>query len=331
MPGKKRQKPSQSPAKLMKMLARRGPHRVLRGDLGIVGTPGEVFTPAAGERLPAIAFGHGWLVSPDRYRDFCQHLASWGIVVAVPAGQRGVLASDEAMAADLRSALSIVSRVPLGFGAITVDPRKVGFAGHGFGAAAAVIAASEGVLHGQPQPPVRGVVALFPAPTTSTLIPAARRVSAPGLIVSAIGELDTLDGNALPLAQAYGADHTGSGDDTPAVVLRTPPGATARGLIEHRSIKSLIGGNGADKKTHTAARALTTGFLLHTLNDDPDYQAFADADTVLGKVPAVDLDDPPELQDKFAKLLGAKERKRRRAASPVPAGAPNIVVPQTLE
>ena len=48
-------------------------------------------------------------------------------------------------------------------------------------------------------------------------------------------------------------------------------------------------------------------------------------------MPAVDLDDPPEIQDKIAKLLGAKERKRRRAASPVPSRAPNAVVPDTIE
>ena len=37
------------------------------------------------------------------------------------------------------------------------------------------------------------------------------------------------------------------------------------------------------------------------------------------------------IQDKIAKLLGAKERKRRRAASPVPSRAPNAVVPDTIE
>ncbi|WP_238422081.1 alpha/beta hydrolase [Gordonia sp. 'Campus'] len=327
MPGKKRQKP-QSPAKLMSALARRGPHRVLRGDLGIVGTPGVVYTPAGGSRLPAIAFGHGWMTSPDRYKDLCQHLASWGIVVAVPAGQRGVLASDDALAADLRSALSIVTRVPLGFGDITVDPRKIGFAGHGFGGAAAIIAAAPGRLHGQDHLPVRGVAALFPAPTTAALLPAARRVAAPGLLVSAIGELDSIDSNALPLAQTYGSD---LGDDSAPVVLRIPPAASSRGLVEHRSIKALLGSNGADKKTHSAVRAMLTGFFLHTLDEDEQYAAFADADTVLGKVPAVDLDDPPEIQDKIAKLLGAKERKRRRAAGPVPAGAPNVVVPDTIE
>ncbi|MEO9328340.1 dienelactone hydrolase family protein [Gordonia aurantiaca] len=329
MPGKKRSKPSKPPEKLMVELGRRGPNRVLRGDLGIVGTRGEVFTPASGERLPAIAFGHGWLTSTARYRDLCQHLASWGIVVAVPAGQNGVFASDDAMAAQLRSALSIVSRVRLGFREITVDPARIGLAGHGFGASSAVLAASDGVLHEQPQPAVRGVAAVFPAPTTPALLPAARRLTVPGLIVSSIGELDTVDGNALPLARAWGADHEGS--DAPRAVLRTPPGATSKGLLEHRGLGSLWGSNGADKKTHTAVRALLTGFFLHTLNDDPEYRAFADPEIVLGKVPPVDPDNPPEAQDRIAKLLGAKDRKRRRAGSPVPSGAPNAVVPDTIE
>ncbi|GAC83828.1 hypothetical protein GP2_015_00700 [Gordonia paraffinivorans NBRC 108238] len=325
MARKKRSKP-QPPDKLMAALGRRGPNRVLRGDLGIVGTRGEVYTPASGERLPAIAFGHGWLTSTERYRDLCQHLASWGIVVAVPAGQSGVFASDDAMAAQLRSALSIVTRVRLGFGEITVDPARIGLAGHGFGASAAVLAASDGVLHGQPQPAVRGVAAIFPAPTTGLLLPAARRLGVPGLVVSSIGELDTVDGNALPLARAWGADA-----DSPGAVLRTPPGATSKGLLEHRGIGSLWGSNGADKKTHRAVRALLTGFFLHTLNEDPEYAAFADPDTVLGKVPAVDPDDPPEAQDRISKLLGAKERKRRRAGTPVPSGLPNAVVPDTIE
>ena len=78
-------------------------HDVLAGDLGIVGVPGEVYTPDEGKHLPAIAFGHGWMNQTARYRDLVHHLASWGIVVALPAGQGGVLASDVGLAADLRS------------------------------------------------------------------------------------------------------------------------------------------------------------------------------------------------------------------------------------
>ncbi|MGV9792154.1 dienelactone hydrolase family protein [Gordonia sp. NPDC003422] len=313
MPGKKR-KPSQSPAQLMSRLSRRGPHRVLRGDLGIVGVAGQVFTPDEGRRLPAIAFGHGWLAGSARYRDLIHHLASWGIVVAVPEGQGGLLASDVGLAADLRSTLAIVSNVPLGLGKVTVDPARIGLAGHGFGASAAVIAASDQQLLGQAPPPVRGVAALFPAPTTGELVPAARLVTAPGVIVAGSGEIDTVGVNALPLAEVYG-QASGEDDTSADVVLRTLPGATARGLLERRTLKSLIGSHGADPKTHQFVRALCTGFFLHTLTDDPEYQAFVDPDAVLGKSVVVDLaDPPPEPLDKVSRLLGAKPRKRHPLA-----------------
>src|ERR1700719_3914775 len=42
-------------------LSRRGPHRVLRGDLAFAGLPGAVYTPEAGLNLPGVAFGHDWL------------------------------------------------------------------------------------------------------------------------------------------------------------------------------------------------------------------------------------------------------------------------------
>lgn len=294
----------------MSRLSRRGPHHVLRGDLGIVGVPGEVYTPDEGKHLPAIAFGHGWMNQTARYRDLVHHLASWGIVVALPAGQGGVLASDVGLAADLRSTLSIVSNVPLGFGQITVDPERVGVAGHGFGAAAAILAASDATLLGQARPPIRGVAALFPAPTTPELLPAARTVDVPGVIVAGADEIDTVTGNALPLAVAYGrraGDSAARGD----VVLRTLPGATARGLVERQTLKSLIGSHGADPKTHQFVRALCTGFFLHTLTGDPDYQAFVDPDTVLGTSVVVDLDDlPTQPLDKVSMLLGAKARNR---------------------
>ena len=39
-------------------LTRRGPHKVLRGDLGFAGIPGVLYTPASGFGLPGVAFGH---------------------------------------------------------------------------------------------------------------------------------------------------------------------------------------------------------------------------------------------------------------------------------
>ncbi|WP_419221159.1 dienelactone hydrolase family protein [Gordonia sp. CPCC 206044] len=294
-------KPSRSPDKLITELTRRGPHRVLRGDLGIVGMSGQVYAPATGRKLPAIAFGHGWLADSRRYRDLLYHFASWGFVTVAPDGNAGALASDAGLAADLRAALRIVSHVSLGMGAVTVDPSRVGIVGHGFGGSAAVFAAADVQLLGQPAPDVAGVAALFPAPTTSSLQPAAALVSAPGLIVSGASELHTVDSNALPLAQAYGGD----------VVLRTLGKGNARDLLERRTVKSLIGMNGANSAVHAQVRALCTGFLLDTVADDPEYQAFGDPQAHLGKIGVVDLADPPaSAVDPVAKLFGAKPRKR---------------------
>ena len=70
--------------KLFAALTRRGPHRVLRGDLAFAGLPGVVYTPESGFNLPGVAFGHEWLTAVDRYAGTLEHLASWGIVAAAP-------------------------------------------------------------------------------------------------------------------------------------------------------------------------------------------------------------------------------------------------------
>lgn len=302
--GKKKRGPSQAPDALCKQLSRRGPHRVLRGDLGFVGIPGQVFTPESGTRLPAVAFGHAWLADSGRYRDLFFHLASWGIVVAAPDAQRMPLASDVALAADLRATLLAVANVPLGFAGLTVSRDRLGLAGHGFGAAAAVLAAGDETLLGQRPPQIRALAAVFPAPTTATLLPAAHSVEVPATVIGAADDLDSFDANALPLARALGGD----------VTLRTIDGADGRRLLQKRSLKSLIGINGADRHVHAQVRAVLTGFFLHTLTGDVEYEAFADPHAVLGKLGNVDPGEPDtDLRDHVSKLLGAAQPKRPAA------------------
>lgn len=307
MPGIKRKArghdtPAVAPDKSMSELGRRGPHKVLRGDLGFVGMPGQIFTPATGRDLPALAVGHAWMADSRRYRDLLYHFASWGFVTVAPDANDGLLASDVGHAADLRAALGVVAGVPLGFGAVTVDADRVGLVGHGFGASAALIAASDQEFQGQPARPVSGVAALFPAPTTSVLLPAAGLVRAPGLIVAGANDLATMDSNALALAQAYGGD----------VALRTIPKGNARDLLERRGVKALIGINGSDRALHGIIRAVATGFLLHTVAGDGTYAGFSDPEATIGKLGIVDLDDPPVIEiDPVSRLLGAKPRKRR--------------------
>ncbi|MFT3714583.1 MAG: alpha/beta hydrolase [Gordonia sp. (in: high G+C Gram-positive bacteria)] len=284
------------PDQLCKDLARRGPHPVDRGDLGIVGIPGSVYAPRTGTGLPAVAFGHAWRTDSAAYRDLMYHLASWGIVVATPDSERGIMASDIELATDLRAALTVTQSVSLGVQTpITVDAANVGLVGHGFGAAAAVYAASDRVLLGRPQIPVKALAALFPAPTTDDLLPAATKVTAPSLVLAAPDQLDSMNGNALILAKQLGDD----------VVLRTVPGSTNRGLLEHRSIKSLIGVNGAEKATHKTVRTQLTGYLLATLTGDPTYAAFADPEAIMPSVTAVDLGEArPADAGHVAQLLG---------------------------
>ena len=74
----------------MTVLARRGPHRVLRGDLGFVGVRGQIFTPEKGTGLPLVAFAHAWMADSGRYRDLLFHLASHGIVTREDLAEQAV-------------------------------------------------------------------------------------------------------------------------------------------------------------------------------------------------------------------------------------------------
>ena len=146
--------------KLFAALKRRGPHRVLRGDLSFAGLPGVVYTPESGFNLPGVAFGHEWLTGVERYTGTLEHLASWGIVAAAPDTEKSFAPSVLNLAFDLGTTLDIIAGVRLGDGKISVHPGKLGLVGHGFGASTAVFAAA-----GMPVKP-KAVVAAFPTVTT---------------------------------------------------------------------------------------------------------------------------------------------------------------------
>lgn len=280
----------------MTELARRGPHKVDRGDLGIVGVAGQVFTPREGRDLPAVAFAHGWMRGSNAYRDLLFHLASWGIVVIAPDSERGPMASDIELGTDLRAALTVAASVRLGApGQLSVDPTRLGIVGHGFGAAAAVRAAASAPLLGRPYVPIKALAALFPAPTTSSLHDAAESVVAPTLVVAATKDVDSMTGNAVELAQELGGD----------VVLRTLAGVDGRDLLESRSVRSLIGLNGANRKVHAAVRAQVTGYLLHRLTGDDRYAAFGDPEATMGSTQSVDVATARRADaDHVSQLLG---------------------------
>ncbi len=274
--------------KLFAALKRRGPHRVLRGDLSFAGLPGVVYTPESGFNLPGVAFGHEWLTGVERYEGTLEHLASWGIVAAAPNTEKGIAPSVLNLAFDLGTTLDIIAGVRLGEGKISVHPGKLGVVGHGFGASTAVFAAA-----GMPAKP-KAVVAAFPTVTKPRAEEAAGTLEVPGLILTDPGDPITLRSNAVELARVWDA-----------ATLRAIPKAKAGGLIEGRRLARVVGLPGADRSTQRMVRALMTGYLLHMLTGDKTYRDFADPQADLPKAATVDpfADDPADLEDKVVALL----------------------------
>jgi dienelactone hydrolase len=273
--------------KLVAALSRRGPHKVLRGDLAFAGLPGVVYTPEAGLNLSGVAFGHDWLSGSARYSGLLEHLASWGIVAGAPDTERGVGPSVLNLASDLGTALDIVSGVCLGPGKISVHPAKLGVIGHGFGASAAVFAAA-----GMPGR-LAAAAAIFPAVTSPPAEQPARTLRVPGLILTAPGDPKTLNSNALALSRAWQTA-------TLRIVSKAEPG----GLVEGRRLTQAFGLPGPHRRTQRSVRALLTGYLLYTLGGDKTYREFADPDVDLPKTDGPNPEaEPVTLEDKIVALL----------------------------
>lgn len=277
-----------STKKLFNELTRRGPYKVLRGDLAFAGLPGAVFTPESGLSLAGVAFGHDWVAGADRYHETLEHLASWGIVAAAPHTETSLAPSVLNLAYDLGTTLDIIAGVRLGEGKISVHPNKLGVVGHGFGGSAAVFAAA-----GQPAK-TKAVVAAFPTLSSPRAEEPASTLQVPGLILTAPGDPMTLRSNAVELARVW-----------KTATLRTVSKGKAGGLIEGRRLARVVGLPGADRSTQKVVRALMTGYLLHQLTGDKTYRDFADPEVALPKAPAVDpfAENPVDLENKVVALL----------------------------
>lgn len=264
------------PKQLLDQLSRPGPHEVLRGDLALVGLPGVVFTPTSGLNLPAVAFGHGWLQSPDRYLGLLRHLASWGIVAAAPATHRGPVPSHRLFAADLHSTLDIVTGVRLGPIGISVDPAALGLAGHSVGGGAAVLAAAE------QESRVKAVATIAPAQSVPSATDAAHTINVPGLHLVAEEDLVTpARGNAEAIARAWNGP----------VQLRTIAKSSHLGVTEGRHWSQLLLHGKPDRPTQRLVRALFTAFFLTHLTGNDSYRALLDADL---KHAPITLDGSPK-------------------------------------
>lgn len=259
---------------LLSVLSKPGPHRVLRGDLALVGLPGVVLTPAEGLGLPAVAFGHGWLQPAGRYLGTLAHLASWGIVAAAPATQRGPLPSHLQLAADLRTTLDICANVRLGPGEISVNADRLALAGHGMGASAAVLAAER-------DPRIKALVGFAPAQTAPSALLAAPHCALPALFLAtaADGKTTSPSDYADALARAWAGP----------VVLRSVQKASELGFAEGWHWTNQFLGGGPQRQTQRLARTLLTAFLLRHLTDDATYAELTSAEADIAHTGSVDL------------------------------------------
>ena len=223
-----------------------GPHDVLRGELALVGLPGVVSTPRSGLGLPAVAFGHGWMQPSGQYRGLLRHLASWGIVAAAPGTQRGPLPSHRLYAADLRTALDVCVGVRLGDGDISVDPTRLGLAGHSTGGGSAVLAAAD-------DDRVRAVATIAAAEVRPSALDAAGRCAMPGLHL--VGGKDLI-APAVAHGEAIASAWQGP------VTLRSVPKASHLGFTEGRHWSQLLLDGKPERASQRAARAMLTAFFL---------------------------------------------------------------------
>ena len=240
-------------------LSKRGRNRVLVGDLDYAGITGKVYTPAEGQSLPAVAFGHDWMHKIKDYHATLRHLASWGIVAVAPETETGLWPDHRAFASDLETSLQIAAGVKLGQGNITVSPNKLAVIGHGMGGGTAVLAAVENEK-------VRCVGALYPAQTSPSSQEAAKYIDKPGLIIGPEKSDIFSAGNPPELAKNWKGE----------VCYRAVDNGKQATFTED-TLRKLFLGIGVGKASAVeTARGLTTGFLLHQLNGDKKYADFSD-------------------------------------------------------
>ncbi|WP_344028958.1 dienelactone hydrolase family protein [Pseudonocardia kongjuensis] len=258
------------------VLSRPGPNPVRYGDLGLIGLPGIVYTPAEGYQLPAVVLGHAWLQPVRRYHELLRHLATWGFVAAAPNTQRGPVPSVSRFSADLNTVLDVCVGVRLGDGHISVDARRTALVGHGIGGGAAILAAAARERLG-------ALVTLAPAETSPSAIEAAGRVTAPALhLAAAVDSLAPAAGHAEPIARAAGGE----------VTLRSIDKAGHLGFCEGTHWSSLLLQNRPQHRTRKITRALVTAFLMQELIGEKRVSALTS-----GNVPGAPLVDLTPAED----------------------------------
>lgn len=136
--------------------------------------------------FPAVAFGHGFVQPPERYRATMEALARRGYLVIAPASETDLSPSHRGLANDMRSCLTFLERANADAGSFlrgAVDTAAFGMMGHSMGGGCAILAASM-------DPRVRALAPLAPAMTSASATDAIARIDAPILII--VGSADSI-------------------------------------------------------------------------------------------------------------------------------------------
>lgn len=133
-----------------------------------------------GAPYPGIAFGHGYLTQPEKYRSTLAHLATWGYLVMAPRSSGELFPSHSDFAKDLSHCLTWLVQQnddPSSFLYQKVNPDALGLSGHSMGGGCSVLAAAADSR-------VRAVANLAAANTNPSAIDAMALVVVPVSLIS---------------------------------------------------------------------------------------------------------------------------------------------------
>lgn len=134
----------------------------------------------SGAPYPVIAYGHGFLQHPDRYKATLDHLATYGYFVIAPESELGLLPSHQGLADDMNSVFDYMeaqNAESTSWLFNQVDVGAYGLSGHSMGGGASILAAAG-------NPDVRAVVNMAAAETSPSAINQMPAVDAPILLLA---------------------------------------------------------------------------------------------------------------------------------------------------
>lgn len=149
-------------------------------------------------RVPAVAFGHGYLAPPAAYAGTLAHLAAHGFVVVAPETERGPAPRHAALAEDLARGLAWLVSGADGVPALrdATDAERLGLLGHSMGGGCAVLAAA-----GNPR--VRSLSTMAASRTRPSAVEAAGRLRVPTQFLAAERDAMTpVDRHQRPMFEA---------------------------------------------------------------------------------------------------------------------------------